>query len=467
MSLIRRTVTVRPMRFPVTFLVFGATGDLAEKKLFPALFGLYRKKLLPLHFKVVGFARRPFTDESFRELIKPALKKAHADASDADLTFFLSRVTYHQGQFDDVKTYISLINRLGDIDKELGACSHKIFHLAILPKQYEIVLKNLEASALNLSCTDGTGYTRVLIEKPIGDSLKTAQKINGLLNEIYKEDQIFRVDHYVMKQALTDLLTLRFSAPDLADVWNKEWIEQISLRLYEKNTVEGRGAFYDQLGAFRDVGQNHLLEMLALLIERAPSVSEERKRGSERAEALAHVAPPKTADMCKKAQYSGYLQEEGVAENSHTETYFKVPVTVSDPAWEGVPFVLESGKALAESCVEVTIQFKKAATLSFGKSKKIEVLKLTFHVQPKAAVICHDASGKEHVIPYGEIFSYSEPMPDNYEKVYYDSLHNDQTWFVSKEEVEASWRVTDPLLQIVKKAPLSLYEPDVRPEDIF
>ena len=169
--IIPHTEIATPIKYPVTFVVFGATGDLAEKKLFPALFGLFQKKLLPLHFKIVGFARRPFTDEAFRELVKPGTSAAHKQEKQADIDAFFSRVTYHQGQFDDVKAYITLINKLGEIDKELGACSHKIFHLSLSPFFYDTVLKNLEASALNLSCTDGTGQTKLLIEKPIAATI--------------------------------------------------------------------------------------------------------------------------------------------------------------------------------------------------------------------------------------------------------------------------------------------------------
>ena len=211
------------MDYPVVFVIFGATGDLAERKLFPALFWLYCRGLLPKRFKIVAFARRPFTDETFRELIRPAL--AGKDDKADLLERFLDKILYHQGLFDEQKPYIALINLLGEIDKELGACSHKIFHLALSPFFYGTVLAGMEAAGLNLSCTDGTGETRVLIEKPIGTDLASARKINAMLTDIFREEQIFRVDHYLAKNALNDLLTVRFAqsqalGKSLASVWN-------------------------------------------------------------------------------------------------------------------------------------------------------------------------------------------------------------------------------------------------------
>lgn len=454
------------MAYPVTFLLFGATGDLAEKKLFPALFGLYEKKLLPLHFKIVGFARRPFTDEAFRELIKPGIIKIHGNALPEHIDTFLSKITYHQGQFDDLKAYISLINKLGEIDKELGACSHKIFHLSLSPFFYETVLKNLEASALNLSCTDGTGLTRILIEKPIGTDFITAQKINTLLNDIFKEDQIFRVDHYLMKNAFIDLLSLRFFIPELAAVWSGDCIKKISILLHEKGTIEGRGAFYDQVGALRDVGQNHILEMVALLLaERLPK-GEERNKGEERANILSQLGLAAKQEVIR-AQYKGYHNEEGVQPESKIETYFKLSLQSGLRKWKDTEIVIESGKALPESKVEVQIEFKNPVSLpSFKKKESIRIHSIKLHLQPKPRIeLCGENNTDTSAIEYKDMLQETTAVfPDNYEKVYFDSLNNNQTYFVSKDETEASWKTVDPIIKHFNSQPLHTYESGNYPE---
>jgi glucose-6-phosphate 1-dehydrogenase len=477
-------------KYPVTFVVFGATGDLSEKKLFPALFGLYQKKLLPQYFKVVAFARRPFTDESFRELIKASITSVYTGAHEttnfsavSDLEVFLSHVVYHQGLFEEIKPYIALINRLGEIDKELGACSDKIFHLALSPFFYETVLKNLEASALNLSCTDGTGLTRVLIEKPIGSNLTSAKKINALLGDVFKEEQIFRVDHYLMKNALYDLCTLHLSASGdqddhldfLHSLWNADMIESMTISLHETASVHGRGAFYDRVGALRDVGQNHLLEMLSLLlIEKLPSEGDRDKR-LYRAQVLSDLASTeimsaptvgKHVDMkgyqISRGQYEGYQREEGVAVDSQTETFFRVPFRFTTGRWAGLRVVLEGGKALSESQVRVSVVFRKAVEKTAGiDAIASKIVSCIFIIQPDPGIEIYYENGERKIFPYKKLklFVNNRTQPDNYERVYTEAMKTDQARFVSKSEVEASWTFIDRVSEALSKVSLTVYQP--------
>jgi glucose-6-phosphate 1-dehydrogenase len=440
-----------PIQYPVVFVIFGATGDLSEKKLFPALFALFRKKLLPQRFRIVAFARRPFTDAAFAELIAPSLvgKGTYND----EIAAFLSHVVYHQGQFDDPRAYISLIHRLGDIDKELEACSHKIFHLAISPFQYETVLKQIHASSLNISCTDGTGYTRILLEKPIGEDMHSAQHLDAVLASIFKEDQIFRIDHYLMKPALIDLLSLHLHNPALKVVWNDTHIESMTFSLLEKEPPVGRGAFYDRVGALRDVGQNHLLEMVALALADSHD-STPRMR--------AHILATLHVDVSRpvaSGQYDGFLNEEGVVAGSLTESAFIVPFTSTLATWKNTGFVIQSGKALAASGVSLLATFRSEVELPWG-DQHYKVKAIEFRIQPDPAVLLHTQAGNAVSLSLAKVLAHiaRHPLhPEQYEKVYYDALFGDETFFVSRAEVEHAWAFIDAARTELTRQPLKKY----------
>lgn len=448
-------------RDPVTFVLFGVTGDLSQKKIIPALYELYSEKLLPAQFTLVGFGRREFTHEQFADFVRIAVR-AKKDTLKLDrLEEFIGHVVYHHGFLDTINGYRSLIEVLKGIDLKYGACSHKIFHLSLSPHFYEIVLQNMHVSGLHVSCVDGPGMTRVLIEKPVGSDGESAKKINTLLLEIFTEKQIFRVDHYLMKHALWSLLSLRCHIEDLNNVWNNEHIDRVEMRLYEKQDVEGRGLFYDQVGTLRDVGQNHLMEMLALF-------ADDRNCGLSNQESRANVL--KNAMICKSTdslahgQYAGYTKENGVSSESRTETYFSLPLTLTSGSLADVCFTLESGKAMPYSAVEVEIIFKKSITIPVLTSHiPKEFDRIIMRIQPNIAVSLYKGTNLVQTVENTMEFVDTAFGPENYARVYLDALHGDQSRFVSRAEVETSWKVIDEVRHEFDKVPLVAYEKGTKP----
>lgn len=248
---------------PTVLVIFGATGDLVDKKIAPALFNLYSKNHLPNLFSVIGFSRKDLSDEEFRKRISEAVTKK-LSPSNNDLQSFLKNFSYHLGNFEKEEDYLRLAHRLGQVDKKWSTCSNKLFYLAVPPRYYEEILRKIKSTDLALPCSPEEGWTRILVEKPFGKDLETARMLDSLLCELFKEEQIYPIDHYLAKEMLQNILIFRFSNNLFEESWDNGSIEKIYIRLWEKIGVENRGEFYDGVGALRDVGQNHLLQMLAL-----------------------------------------------------------------------------------------------------------------------------------------------------------------------------------------------------------
>ncbi len=447
---------------PVTIIIFGATGDLAEKKLFPSLFRLFLHGYLrDDSFCIVGFARRTFTDQAFADLVEKwcvaaiASNEVNHDEVQEKLRRFLSHIRYHQGYFDELTAYQGLLPVLEKIDAAFGRCSHKLFHLSLSPFFYQSVLENMDRSGLQISCVDGPGKTRVLLEKPIGIDAKSAKKINALLARIFKEEQIFRVDHYLMKMPLWDLLTMHFTEPKLRDVWNRNFIDHIELHLFEKIDIQGRGTFYDHVGALRDVGQNHLLQMLALIAMEKPATPDAKAFRKERQRVLSKLALPKLSRKLPRlirGQYEGYEAEEGIETGSQTETFFSYEAHVKLARWKGVSFILSAGKALDASVTEAVVYFKNDDRMEFC-------------LQPAPRVVFH-IGGKTDALSWKQIqehLGHTHASPDGYEKVYHDALHGEQAGFVERGEIEASWKHVDAVRRVWKSLPLATYPKGSKP----
>lgn len=447
---------------PVTIVIFGATGDLAEKKLFPSLFRLFLNGYLREgRFRIVGFARRPFSDEAFGALVEEWCSSVSADGVQdfeevkSKLAVFISCIRYHQGYFDQLDAYERLVPILAEIDEHFDECSHKLFHLSLSPFFYEPVLENMYKSGLHLSCAEGPGQARVLLEKPIGIDAKSAKKINALLARIFPEEQIFRIDHYLMKMPLWDLLTMHFTEPSLKDVWNHEFIDHIEFHLFEKIDIQGRGVFYDHVGALRDVGQNHLLQMLALVAMEKPKTDDSDAFREERRKVMSKLALPKLNRKLPRlirGQYEGYEHEEGVEAGSQTETYFSCETSIDMPRWKGVSFIMSAGKALDSSLTEVVVYFKNGD-------------RIEFRIQPDPQVTFY-VGGRVDMLSWRVIqdhLNHLHNAPDGYEKVYHDALHGEQTGFVSKGEIEASWKCVDTLRKLWLALPLVHYPKGSKP----
>lgn len=447
---------------PTIFVVFGVTGDLASRKLLPALLGLYAKRLLPQKFSIIGFSRRSFSREEFRELIRGKLNIRPGQFNEEDVKHFLDHISYEQGYFDEKPAYDRLALHIKDIDDRWGQCSNKIFHLSIPPTLYENVLTNLASSKLNKSCDDGTGWTRILIEKPFGNDIKTAKSLDKLLGDLFKEDQIFRIDHYLAKETLQNILSFRFSNSMFETMWSSQFISRVHIKLFEGSSVQGRGAFYDPVGALRDVGQNHLLAMLALIAMEKPrtwSADNIRKERADVVDSLSSINARNIEKTVVKGQYEGYLGESGVAGNSRTETYFRLEAKINSKRWKGVPFYLESGKSLAETKTEIDVYFKGAKNID---SQNI----LTFRIQPEECIKIRffvKTPGYEwNSEPKTLKFKYSDSptfasLPNDYERLIHDTFVGDQTLFASTDEIMASWKFVTGILDNWHKLPLVKY----------
>jgi glucose-6-phosphate 1-dehydrogenase len=448
---------------PTIFVILGITGDLASRKLIPALLALYSKKMLPPRFAIIGFSRRQFSREDFREFIREKMHVKPGQFKEEDIKHFLDHVTYEQGLFDDPAAYSGLLQRLKNIDDRWGQCSNKLFHLSVPPNLYEGILRHIASSGLSVPCADDTGWTRILIEKPFGSDIHTAKALDKLLAELFREEQIFRIDHYLAKEALQNILAFRFANSMFEPLWNRKFVDKVHIKLFEKNGLEGRGAYYDPLGALKDVGQNHILQILALIAMNGPKTFTADEVRRERAKVLERLAPVRPKDFGTdviKGQYAGYLGEPGVAPGSHTETYFRIRAKINSLRWKGVSFYLESGKAMAESKAEIDIYFKNKEDV-----EKQNIL--TFNIQPEEGIKIrffvkrpgYDFSIEPKTLKfkYADVTSFPA-LTNDYERLLHDAFAGDQTLFASTNEIMASWKFVTPILEKWGNLPLISYE---------
>jgi glucose-6-phosphate 1-dehydrogenase len=444
---------------PTVLIVFGATGDLMHKKIGPSLFHLYRRGKLPAMFRVIGVARRPLTHDEFRALIVESLATHKEFKAGSEMARkFLERCFYQQGGFAQEHTYEQLSETLGRVDGEWNVCSNKLFYLAVPPMHYETIFRHLSTSGLTIPCGPDEGWTRVLVEKPFGQDAKTAAQLDELLSTLFREEQIYRIDHYLAKEMLQNILSFRFSNNLLEQSWNGRHIEKITVRLLEKDGIEGRGAFYDRIGALRDVGQNHLLQMMAFVMMEQPAAFTAEDVRTKRAKVLRELVVPSKQDVVDntyRAQYIGYRDVEGVLPDSQTETYFRVKTSVNNPNWKNVPILLEAGKAMKQQVKEIIVTFKHTSPcLCPPDVKKHLKNRVIFALEPKEKIAIHFMAKKPgldmEIEPRKIEFSYRSGRKHQYvaeyEKLLLDCIEGNQLLFVNTEEVQAMWRFTDPIV---------------------
>lgn len=459
---------------PTVIVVFGATGDLARKKIFPALFNLYRHNLLPKKFSIMGTSRSSRSDENFREYLTKIINEFEENPPEKELNEFLELCTYQQAQFGNMDDYKKIAETLGRKDDYWSICSNKLFYLAVPPQMYKEMLHNLSDSGLTDPCSPEEGWTRVLIEKPLGYDAKTAEEIDALLGKLFREEQVYRIDHYLAKEMVQNILTFRFANNLLEESWNSRFIDKIEIRMLENFGVENRGSFYDGLGALRDVGQNHILQMLALtLMDKPASFTQEHIR-QKRKEILDRLVLPDLEYIKNhtfRGQYKGYQDITGVKKNSSTETYFRVKAALNHPRWDGVPIYLESGKRVGQNKNEVIVTFKEPFPKLPGVTEGSFRNKVTFSIEPKEEIEISFISkkpGLQFTVEENDLeFMLREKKPRNkkaeeYERVLMDCIRGDQMLFVTTEEVQAMWRFIDPIVCAWEgnKVPLYHYTPD-------
>jgi glucose-6-phosphate 1-dehydrogenase len=447
-----------PNDTPTILVVFGATGDLMERKIAPALYRLREKGQLSSRFRCVGMARRDIGDARFREDVGESVRARHgAEVGTDRLSAFLEDFSYSQGSFDDVGAYGRLLDVLNGIDDQWQVCANKLFYLAVPPEYYRTILEHLAASGLTAPCGGDGGWTRVLVEKPFGRDGATAQELDELLGTLFDESQIYRIDHYLAKEMLQGILAFRFSNNLLEPSWDARAIERIEITLTESLTAEGRGAFYDGVGALRDVGQNHLLQMLALITMARPAAYDADAIRAQRVAALKALAPLTREQVTARtfrAQYDGYRDVEGVAPGSETETFFRVETTLDSADWAGVPVVLTGGKALASPRKDIVVTFRSPDPCMCPDDSPLSN-KVVFTLEPTESITITFWTKRPGLTAELEerdfdFFLYEKEEKTQYVEEYArlltDAFAGDQTLFVSTREVRAMWAFIDPIV---------------------
>ncbi|WP_029149660.1 glucose-6-phosphate dehydrogenase [Microbacterium indicum] len=452
---------------PSALVIFGVTGDLSRKKLMPAVYDLANRGLLPPGFALVGFARRDWEDEDFAQVVHDAVKD-HARTEFREETWQqLSRgIRFVQGEFDDAEAFARLRSTLEALDTERGTMSNHAFYLSIPPKAFSMVTTRLLESGLVDGTKDGdSAWQRVVIEKPFGHDLASARELNDSLEAAFPSDSIFRIDHYLGKETVQNILALRFANELYEPIWNRNHIDHVQITMAEDIGVGGRAGYYDGVGAARDVIQNHLLQLFALTAMEEPiSLSAEHLR-AEKEKVLAAVSlPDDLSTATARGQYAGgwqggeevtgFLDEDGMDPHSTTETYAAIKLEVDTRRWAGVPFYLRTGKRLGRRVTEIAVVFKKAPGHLFGDDEtELGQNALVIRVQPDEGVTIRFGSKvpgngthvRDVTMDFGYGHAFTEASPEAYERLILDVLLGDPPLFPRHEEVEQSWRILDPV----------------------
>ncbi len=463
---------------PCVLVMFGVTGDLARKKLLPAIYDLANRGLLPPGFSLVGFARRDWEDEDFAQVTYDAVKQ-HARTPFRDTVWqqVSEGIRFVQGEFDDDEAFDTLAETVRSLDAERSTGGNYAFYLSIPPKAFPVVVKQLQRSGLS----DPDAYTpppgqeawavrrpwrRVVIEKPFGRDLKSARELNDILSEVFPPESVFRIDHYLGKETVQNILALRFANEMYEPIWNRGNVDHVQISMAEDIGIGGRAGYYDGIGAARDVIQNHLLQLLALTAMEEPVAFDADSLRAEKEKVLSAVRlPADLATGTARGQYTagwqggeevrGYLEEDGIPPDSRTETYAAIRLGVGTRRWAGVPFYLRTGKRLPRRMTEIALIFQRAPHLPFSATdtKELGQNALVIRVQPDEGVTVRFGSkvpGSAMEVrdvnmdfAYGE--SFTESSPEAYERLLLDVLIGDPPLFPRQEEVELSWRILDPI----------------------
>jgi glucose-6-phosphate 1-dehydrogenase len=450
---------------PCVLVLFGVTGDLARKKLLPAIYDLANRGLLPPGFAVVGFARRDWEHQDFRQLAHDAVKEHARTPFREDVWNQLAEgLHFVPGTFDDDAAFEQLATVVKELDTKRGTGGNYAFYLSIPPKFFQDVVKQLQRSGLSQP-SEGS-WRRVVIEKPFGHDLASARELNAILHEVFPEESIFRIDHYLGKETVQNILALRFANTLYEPIWNRSYVDHVQITMAEDIGIGGRAGYFDGIGAARDVIQNHLLQLLALTAMEEPVSFEAEAVRAEKAKILSAVRLPADLDTYTvRGQYTagwqggvkvpGFREEEGIPQSSRTDTYAAMRLDIDTRRWAGVPFYLRTGKRLARRATEVALLFQTAPHLPFAQTDTEELGQnaLVIRVQPDEGVTLRFGSkvpGTSMEVrdvnmdfDYGE--SFTESSPEAYERLLLDVLIGDPPLFPRQEEVERSWQILDPV----------------------
>jgi glucose-6-phosphate 1-dehydrogenase len=424
-------------------VLFGASGDLAYKKIFPALYAMARRGHLEV--PVIGVANSPWTTEQLRARAKESIEKHCKKASTATLETVLSRLSYVRGDYTDAGTYETL-------RRELGAATHPLHYLAIPPSLFATVTEGLARSG----CAE---QARLVLEKPFGRDLKSAQALNRTLHAVFDESAVFRIDHYLGKEAVQNLLLFRFANMFLEPIWNRNYIETVQITMAESFGVQGRGHFYEEAGAIRDVVQNHMLQVVSFLAMEAPLTSYADSVRDEQVKVFRAIRPLSPADLVR-GQFKGYRSEAGVAPDSRVETFAAVRLDIESWRWDGVPFFIRAGKSLPVTATEVMVTLKRPPLRQLGTE---EANYLRFRLSPDVTIALGAQIKKPgdrlltQMTELTMVHQQSDEELDPYERLLGDAMQGEGTPFARQDSVEAAWAIVEPILGT--DTPVHEYEP--------
>ncbi len=439
---------------PTNVIIVGASGDLTRKKLLPALFSLFCNELLPENFSVFGFARSEKSDAEFRTQVAETLTcryEPEPDQCDIKIGRFLQRCHYHTGQYTSAEDFRALGRRITELN---GKDANMLMYMAIPPTVFLDTAKSIREAGLAEESADR--WARVVIEKPFGRDSESSAELTTALGAIFSEGQTYRIDHYLGKELIQNLMILRFGNRIFEPLWNRDHIESISIEFSEKIGVEGRAGYFDRFGIIRDVLQNHLLQMMALVAMEQP-ISLSSSEIAEEKTKLLRATAPMTVDTTITGQYDGYLSDDGVPDDSITETFVRTILNINTPRWYGVPFELSAGKALDEQKTEIVIRFRD---IPYSIFPGIQANCLRIRVQPNEAiemVVNNKVPGMELAsaavrlnMLYNQEFAERE-VPEAYERLLLDVLRGDRSLFIQREELAAAWNIVTPLLAQIEQ----------------
>lgn len=451
-----------------TIVIFGASGDLTQRKLVPALFNLYRKERLPAQTQIVGYARRSYSDDAFRARMHEGVDQfAGGEISDELWDAFAANLHYTQGNLNDSADFASLEARLREME---AGPANRLYYLAIAPDFFVPVIENLGAQDM---AKQDEGRRHLVIEKPFGHNLASAQDLNQFVHTVFDESQVYRIDHYLGKDTAQNILFFRFANTIFEPVWNRRYIDNVQITVAETVGVGDRGGFYDQAGVLRDMFQNHILQLLSLVAMEPPSSFNATAVRNEKVKLFSSIRPIALTDTVR-AQYHGYRDEPRIAADSQTPTYAALKLYIDNWRWKGVPFYLRSGKHLAEKTSEITIQFQCPPHIMFDMPEDSGFTSniLAMCIQPDEGIhlkfetkvpdTIQETSSVDMEFHYRSSFK-GKTLPDAYERLILDALNGDPSLFTRSDGIETAWQLIDPIIegwaQSPDAPPLSSYAP--------